>query len=110
MVLLEALSWVLREIHSRTAQSWPTVPGVVESAEVRKEGAGSYQSYAPEVSYSYTVGGEYYTGFHIVNSEKRLRAFPKGSRVLVHYRNSDPTKSFLDREDLRSRKKMAQSQ
>ena len=75
--------------------------------EVRQEGAGGYQSYVPEVSCSYNVGGEYHTGFHIVNSQKRLTVFPKGSRVVVHYKSSDPTKSLLDRDDLRSRQKPA---
>ena len=74
---------------------------------MRQDGAGSYQSYVPEVSYSYNVDGEYYIGFHVVNSGKGLAAFPKGSRVVVHYKTSDPAKSFLDREDLRSRQKLA---
>jgi len=77
--------------------------GIVESTTVRTEGFGRRQHDVAEVNYSYKVEGEYYSGAHVVNSEVQFVAFPKQSRVIVHYKPSNPAVSFLDRDDLRSR-------
>jgi hypothetical protein len=52
------------------------------------------------------VQGESYSGAHVVGGEHEFDAFPKLSRVFVHYKPSDPTVSFLDREDIRSKKRV----
>lgn len=102
---VSGIGWAIREVRARSAQSWPTVDGIVEFTHVRVEGrAGSESREIPEVAYSYHVEGEYYGGYHRVTSEPDLADFPKGSRVVVHYKQSDPSTSFLDREDLGSRK------
>jgi hypothetical protein len=99
--VLELIRWAIREIRSRLAQSWPTVSGIVESAEVRVDSFSTNQRYTPEVTYSYQVDGDFYSGSHIVSSGKKLAPFPKGLPVVVHYKASDPSTSFLDRENLR---------
>ena len=102
---VSGIGWAIREVRARSAQSWPTVDGIVEFTHVRVEGgAGRESREIPEVGYSYRVEGEYYGGYHPVTSERDLSDYPKGSRVVVHYKHSDPSTSFLDREDLRSRK------
>ena len=95
--------WLLRELRSRAAQAWPRTDGTVESTTVRTEGFGRSERDIAEVNYSYKVEGEYYSGAHVVGSEADFDAFPKQSRVIVHYKPSNPAVSFLDRDDLRSR-------
>lgn len=102
---VSGIGWAIREVRARSAQSWPMVDGIVEFAHVRLEGGAGHESREiPEVAYSYHVDGEYYGGYHPMTSERDLADFPKGSRVIVHYKPSDPSTSFLDREDVSSRK------
>lgn len=96
-------SLVIRAVRSRLAQSWPTVDGTVESHWFHVEGFGDSKREIAEVNYSYRIDGEYYSGSHEVAGEFDFGYFPKGSRVLVHYKQSDPAISFLDREEVRSR-------
>lgn len=96
--------WLVREVRSRRAQSWPVVEGTVESTTVRVDGYGRNQHEIAEVNYSYKVEGAFYSGAHEVGSESEFEAFPKLSRVLVHYKPSNPSVSFLDREDVRLRR------
>lgn len=99
-------AWLVRELRSRAAQSWPVVEGTVEMHTVRVEGYGRSEHEIAEVNYSYRVQGEFYSGAHVVGGESDFDAFPKLSRVFVHYKPSDPTVSFLDREDIRAKKRM----
>lgn len=94
---------LIRERRSRTAQSWPMVEGIVESTIVRAGGFGRNQPVIAEVHYSYKVEGAFYSGAHEVDSELEFEAFPNLSRVVVHYKPSDPSVSFLDRADVRLR-------
>jgi hypothetical protein len=96
--------WLVREVRSRAAQSWPVVDGTVESTGVQVEGFGRDQREIAEVNYSYRVEGEFYSGAHEVSGESEFVWFPKLSRVVVHYKTSDPSKSFLDRQDVRLRR------
>jgi len=78
--------------------------GTVEYTMVRAEGHGRTYREIAEVNYSYAVEGEFYSGTHVVGNEAEFEMFPKESRVVVHYKPSNPSVSFLDREDLRSRR------
>jgi len=80
------------------------VDGTVESHLFYVEGFGQHRRQIAEVSYSFSVDREYYSGAHKVGGESEFAYFPKGSRVLVHYKSSDPSISFLDHEDIRLRK------
>ena len=96
--------WLFRQVRSRAAQAWPMTDGTVESTTVRTEGFGRSAHDIAEVNYSYRVEGEYYSGAHEVSGESEFDAFPKQSRVIVHYKPSNPAVSFLDRNDVRSRR------
>jgi hypothetical protein len=95
--------WLFRQLRFRAAQAWPMTDGTVESTTVRTEGFGRSEHDIAEVNYSYSVEGEYYSGAHEVSGESEFAAFPKQSRVIVHYKPSNPAVSFLDREDVRSK-------
>ena len=101
---MAGVGWLLRKVGSRAAQAWPMTEGTVEFNAVRTEGFGRSEHDVAEVNYSYKVQGEYYSGAHEVSSEVEFDAFPKQSRVVVHYKPSNPAVSFLDRDDLRSRR------
>jgi hypothetical protein len=98
------LAWLIYQMRSRQAQSWPVVDGTVESHLFYVEGFGQHRHQIAEVSYSYGIDREYYSGAHKVSGEFEFAYFPKGSRVMVHYKPSDPSTSFLDREEVRLRK------
>jgi hypothetical protein len=93
--------WALRSWSERQAQSWPVVQGTVEWSWVRAEGWREDQP-VPEVCYSYSVNGEYYAGTY-GTSEANFDLFPKGSPILVHYNPAKHSRSFLDREEIRTR-------
>jgi hypothetical protein len=97
-------AWAIHQIRSRQAQSWPVVDGTVESHLVYVEGFGQHRHQIAEVSYSYSIDRDYYSGAHKVSGEFEFAYFPKGSRVVVHYKPSDPSTSFLDHEEVRLRK------
>ena len=77
--------------------------GRVEWTSTRVEGVERYQRTYHEVYYSYEVKGEYYSNAHQMDFASDFRFFPKGKRVLVHYKASDPSVSFLDQTDLRAK-------
>ena len=99
--IIALLTSAIYQIRSRQAQSWPVVDGTVESHLSRVEVLGSEQRKIAEVSYSFNINSEYYSGAYVVAGEFEFDYFPKGSRVVVHYKPSDPSISFLDREDVR---------
>jgi hypothetical protein len=108
--LIALLIWLVRQVRSRLAQAWPVMDGTVESARVLVDGFGHTERVIPAVNYSFSVNGEYYAGVHVESGESQFVFFPKGARVLVHYKPSDPSISFLDREDVRSRKRRTSMQ
>ncbi len=107
LVLIQRL---LSDWRSRAAQSWPVADGTVESTAVRNDPLDNNEGPVYEVNYSYKAYGEYYAGAHQVETTTEFELFPVRSRVVVHYDPKDPSKSFLDREDLRSRKERIAAQ
>ncbi len=103
-MVADAIREVWRGLRSWAAQSWATTDGRVESTAENLVGFGEWQRYVAEVNYSYKVEGEFYSGVHEVNHRAEFAAFPKESRVVVHYKPSNPALSVLDSEDLRSRR------
>jgi hypothetical protein len=102
--IIGILAWVVYQIRWRRAQSWPAVDGAVESHSTHTEYLGSHRREIAEISYSYSVNREYYSGIHRVSGEWQFVYFPKGSPVVVRYKPSDPSTSLLDREHVRLRK------
>jgi hypothetical protein len=99
--IVAILPWAIYQIRSRRAQSWPVVDGAVESHSLHTEYLGSHRREIAEISYSYTVNREYYSGIYRVSGEWQFVHFPRGSRVVVRYKPSDPSTSLLDREHVR---------
>lgn len=75
---LLALAWILRKLatrankfNQRRAEGWPTASAWVEWAAPIMVGEGRSAYWAGEVTYSYSVDGEYYSGhFQFPASDK----------------------------------------
>lgn len=102
---------------SSAARSWPTTTGTVTRSEVNRGVNISDRnvSYTPIVSYSYTVNGRSYTGDQIdatrgglrtrirETAEERVRPYPAGAAVAVHYDPSGPGNAMLETNATSSR-------
>jgi hypothetical protein len=94
------------------SRTWPTVAGVVTSAEVEESVSSDEDSptssFNPKISYSYQVGGVAFQGkkisFGAVNTgsrraaEQALEPYPVGQPVNVHYNPEKPAEAVLNVE------------
>jgi len=101
LIALGAIRWAIHKSRESRAQSFPVTQGTVEWTWVRSEGAQDDHQVS-EVCYSYSINGEFFSGTY-PNAEKNFDLFPKGSRILIHYNPDNPSKSFVDREEIRMR-------
>jgi hypothetical protein len=95
------LSWM----RIRRAHSWPSTQGTIWQAEAREaEGSHALRAWVAEITYSYTVAGEYYTGYYRIgafterSAESRVAGW-KGRTVVVRHHPSRPDVSVLLRSD-----------
>lgn len=92
----------------RRAQSWPVAQAHVESASVSQAKAGEYSTcYKGEIAYSYTVDGEYYSGYHARTFDREEEAWAfvealKGKTILVNYSPGNHEVSVLTDSALRA--------
>jgi hypothetical protein len=97
---------------AKAAENWPTVDGVVVSAEIkwhrstRSDGSRSNRSYSPDITYRYQIYGDVYENNRVMfaqhssNTESGIRPildrYPEGSRVTVCYHPRKPELSVLE--------------
>ncbi len=97
---------------NKLAAGWPTVPGVIISAELdsyvkRDEDGDVTTMYTPLITYEYQVDGQGYTNNRVrvqayaaTNmqsvSSKKLEEYPVGSQVEVHYDPLNPEDALLE--------------
>ncbi len=105
--VLLALAWILRKLATRVnrsnqlrSQGWPCASGWVEWAAPKMVGEGRSAYWAGEITYSYSVSGEYYAGHFEFPSSGEDAAWKavegwKGRTVTIRYSPSDPSKSVL---------------
>jgi Protein of unknown function (DUF3592) len=104
---LLAVAWVLRKLATRVnrsnqvrSQGWPSASGWVEWAAPKMVGEGHTAYWAGEVTYSYSVRGEYYAGrfeFPASGEDAAWKAVEgwKGRSVVIRYSPSEPATSVL---------------
>jgi len=93
------------------AATWPSILGLVTSAELvthRHHNSKSHvttYTYEPKVEYSYTVLGTPYTGKRLAygpasyarnKADEIMARYPQGQSVSVYYNTEDPAESVLD--------------
>lgn len=103
-VALAIVSWGIARLRKPTLERWPTANGAVVSAHARSTDGELGTLWFCDVTYSYSVGGEFYGGsrsFGAVDEDEadelahRLRSQP----ILVHFSPKDPAKSAMLREE-----------
>jgi hypothetical protein len=103
LILAGGSAGTLAWFKSRRAQSWLSTQGTVSSTVSRNAG-GVYKPWIAEFIYSYTVNGEYFSGFHPVRVWTRKRADDlllgwKGRMLIVRYSPSSHETSALLKSD-----------
>ncbi|MGH9500180.1 MAG: DUF3592 domain-containing protein [Terriglobales bacterium] len=88
----------------RQAQSWPSAQGRVSEAIARAANERNFKKWIGELTYSYVVDGEYYSGFHQMraHSEKRAEELVTGWKdrmVIVRYSPAKHDRSVLLKSD-----------
>ena len=97
---------------NKAAAKWPTVSGVIISAELdsyvkRDDDGDATTMYTPLITYEYEVEGQVYTNNRVrvqayvaTNmqsvSRKKLEEYPVGSAVTVHYDPFNPEDALLE--------------
>lgn len=99
-LLLAASPGIALWLRKRSASVWPTAFGKVESVS-------SYQDnfiWHTDISYSYIVGADFYSGQFQLDSRSERRASQqeqrwKGQTIQVRYSPKDPTISVIRPDD-----------
>jgi len=106
-----ALGWILRWLGmvvnrkmQMRAKDWPYTHGTVEHAEPKMVGEGRSGYWVGELAYSYSVGGEYYSGILQLPASSEDAAWDavrgwKDRKVIVHYMPTAPSRSMLVMEE-----------
>jgi Protein of unknown function (DUF3592) len=84
----------------KSARAWPCTQATIEYAAPRKLERDEGKGWVGELSYSYSIGGEYYSGFHHFPAKGKRQAEClvvgwKGRQVRIHYDPNDVCVSFL---------------
>ena len=94
----------------RAREHWPTVRGRMDSAQVKYAGKDggrrARRIYFPDLRYSYVVGADTFHGGRLnweepddrsrAELERRLRRFPVGDSIDVHYDPAHPASAVLE--------------
>jgi hypothetical protein len=88
----------------RHAHSWPSVQGTIVNAEVRRVTDTYINPWVANLTYTYAVNGEYYSGFHRIYARTERRAEEKVAgwkdrMVVVRYSPDKSDVSVLLRSD-----------
>jgi uncharacterized protein DUF3592 len=99
-----ACSGVWAWLRVRQAQSWPSAQGTIGQAAARPAADRHFKPWVGELTYTYVVNGDYYSGFHRIRARSERRADKlisgwKGRMVIVRYSPTKPGISVLLRSD-----------
>ncbi len=107
----------LERLHSDVSRL-PWVEGLITNSRVRsfanrlKQNDPETTMYRPELGYEYSIDGESYSGvgdtFHVVFDDPAPAAeicarYPPGTRVRIYFKRDEPSVSYLEIEEIRSR-------
>jgi hypothetical protein len=103
-VLLTTAGVVIARLRKPTLERWPTADGTVVSVNARSVDGDLGTLWFCDVSYSYSVSGEFYGGYRSFgavseNEADTLAHSLRGKTILVHYSPKDPAESAVLREE-----------
>ncbi|BAX79631.1 DUF3592 domain-containing protein [Labilibaculum antarcticum] len=91
---------------AEASKSWPTVEGIVTSADINTHISDGTKMYASDINYTYTVEGKIYFGNRIStvdgssssasDAKKDMQKYSEGSMVMVYYDPELPDASLLE--------------
>ena len=105
------MAWLIRWLAfrvnrklQRKAREWPVAVGFVEHAQPKTIGEGNTAFGVGELTYSYSVDGQYYSGVLLLpaSTEENARSAVQGwkdRRLAVRYLPGDPSKSTIVMEE-----------
>jgi hypothetical protein len=101
-LLVRGLAW--NQVKALLARGWLTHQGTVEFGSVEERRTRYKNLYIARIDYSYTVNGEYYSGylerlFFLESSADRFVAAMKGQMIFVRSNPSRPERSALLKQD-----------
>ena len=104
ITLLAIRSFVWTKIKNLMAQGWPSNQGTIEFGSVEERRTRYFTYYVARVDYSYSVNGEYFSGylqklFFTGKSAENFVAAMKGKPVFVRAQASSPGRSALLQRD-----------
>ena len=102
--VLIAASVVIARLRKPTLERWPTANGTVVSANARSIDGDLGTLWFCDVSYSYSVRGEFYGGYRSFGAVSEGEADDlahtlRNQAILVHYSPKAPAKSAILREE-----------
>ena len=88
----------------RHAHSWPSAQGTILSAQAQRSTNDTILPWVANLTYSYTVNGEYYSGYYRMRARTERRAAEriagwKDRMVVVRYSPDKPDVSVLLKSD-----------
>jgi uncharacterized protein DUF3592 len=102
LILIVAASlWVSQRMKRHRARSWAVGDGQVVATDLHIEGAGTQQAHVAQVTYSYMVQGQLYSGslrrrFMLHGSAtKWIGSYEKGRPLVVRYNPNNVRDSVL---------------
>ncbi len=102
LLIIRGLAW--NQVKALLARGWRTHQGTVEFGSVEERRTRYKNLYIARIDYSYSVNGEYYSGylerlFLLGSSADRFVAAMKGQMVFVRSNPNRPERSALLKQD-----------
>ena len=101
-MLIRGLAW--NQVKALLARRWLTHQGTIEFGSVEERRARYKNLYIARIDYSYSVNGEYYSGYmerlcFLERSADKFVASMKGQMVFIRSNPNHPERSVLLQQD-----------
>jgi hypothetical protein len=102
LLLIRGLAW--NQVKALLARGWLTHQGTIEFGSVEERRTRYKNLYIARIDYSYSVNGEYYSGymerlFFLERSADKFVASMKGQMVFIRSNPNHPERSALLQQD-----------
>ncbi|HVF72946.1 MAG TPA: DUF3592 domain-containing protein [Chthoniobacterales bacterium] len=81
---------------ARASQLWPSTPGKITSSQLMAGGTRSKPWYKPQVTYTFAVNGQAYTGENVFFGNARSNSSGKPQAVVDRYREGAEVEVFYN--------------
>ncbi len=81
---------------ARASRAWPATQGTIVSSELFTSGRGKSRWYKAQISYTFTVSGQSYTGQRVFFGDSRSSNMGREQKVVDRYQAGAPVEVFYD--------------